>query len=120
MVRLKKLVGADYLSDVPKEQAVVNEHNKGYIERFVLENYGRLSMRFSKIDRTINSTGFGALDKLNETLLSLLTDPDLYFSSWEEAERFLLNKFTEKAMRISVKKPTSNNEGSNEEDFNVE
>lgn len=102
---MKKLTNANYLHDVPTDHPAVNEQNRKYINRFVSENYERLNAKFKTISNNINSSGFDSLDKLNETLLSLYTDPDLCFTSWEEAKRYLTNKFTEKEIRVAVKKP---------------
>lgn len=105
MGRVKKLFNADYLHDTPVIKREVNEHNRPYIERFLKENYNRLLTRFAKTDTVINSNGCGSLDKLSETIVLLYTDPELCFTSWEEAERYMLGKFTEKAIRIPMKKP---------------
>ena len=64
---IKKPINANYLQDVPEHHKPVNEQNRKYIDRFVTENYERLNSKF-KTDEKINSSGFGALDKLNETL----------------------------------------------------
>lgn len=101
----RKLSNANYLHDVPAEHAEANEKNRQYIDRFVSENYNGLVAKFSPLDDTINSSSFGALDKLNETIVSLYTDPDLHFTDWEQAKRYLSSKFTEKAIRVPVKKP---------------
>ncbi len=103
---VKKLICANYLREAPVDTITVSEQNRGYIDRFVSENYKRLSAKFSNLDGVINSSGFGAMDKLNETIVSLYTDPELSFSNWAEAERYMANKFTEKAIRVPVKKPT--------------
>lgn len=102
---ISKLSNANYLHEVPVDPVAVNERNRKYIDRFVIENYNGLVAKFSALDGTINSSSFGALDKLNETILSLYIDPDLCFSSWIEAKQYLLSKFTEKVIRIPVKKP---------------
>lgn len=106
---MKKLTNANYLHDFPGERIAVNEQNRGYVDRFVTENYNRLSAKFSSLDGTINSSGFGAMDKLNETIVSLYTDPELRFEGWGEAERYMTGKFTEKAIRVPVKKPVKDN-----------
>lgn len=101
---LNKLSNANYLHhDVPTELKV-NEKNRAYIDRFVSMNYEKLSKRFAAIGSNINSSCFGSLDKLNETLISLYTNPDLQFTCWDEANAYLTNKFTEKEMRIPLKK----------------
>jgi hypothetical protein len=102
---MRKLTNANYLHDVPVDHLVVNEQNRGYIDRFVSENYKRLSKKFMRLSGNINSSGFGAMDKLNETIVSLYTDPALCFADWGEAERYMSSKFTEKEIRIPVKKP---------------
>ncbi|WP_418696056.1 hypothetical protein [Barnesiella intestinihominis] len=116
MERLKKLSNANYLHDVSARRIAANEQNRNYIDRFVAENYNSLAAKFSPLDDTINSSSFGALDKLNETILALYTDPDLHFSSWEQANRYLSNKFTEKAIRVPVKKPVKSRTGENEDE----
>lgn len=115
MERVKKLFNANYLYDVPIRHITANEQNRKYIDRFVAENYNSLAAKFSPLDDTINSSSFGALDKLNETILALYTDPDLYFSSWEQANRYLSGKFTEKAIRVPLKKPVKSKTGENED-----
>lgn len=105
MGRVEKLFNADYLHDVPITRKEVNEHNRAYIERFVIENYERLLTKFARMGDIVNSNGYGPLDKLNETILSLYTDPELSFNNWSEAERYMLGKFTDKAIRIPMKKP---------------
>lgn len=102
---IRKLSNTNYLHDVQPERAAANEQNRKYIDRFVSENYIGLVAKFSPLDDTINSSSFGALDKLNETIISLYTDSDLHFTDWEQAKRYLLSKFTEKAIRVPVKKP---------------
>lgn len=115
MARLEKLFNANYLHDIPVAKRPVNEKSRNYIDRFVSENYNRLSNQFKNFDGNINSSGFGALDKLNETLYSLYINPDLSFASWEEAQAFLRNKFTEKEMRVSAKKTVKCEEFPDEE-----
>lgn len=113
---IRKLSNTNYLHDVSVDPVAANERNRKYIDRFVLENYNGLVAKFSPLDGTINSSSYGALDKLNETILSLYTDPDLHFSSWIEAKQYLSSKFTEKAIRVPVKKPVkSEDEVINEE-----
>lgn len=111
MARLKKLSNANYLQDVPAAMLTVNEKNRAYIDRFVSENYKRLSNQFSRMDGNVNSSCFGAMDKLNETLLSLYTDASLCFDNWNEANAYMLNKFTEKEIRIPLKKGKEMQEG---------
>lgn len=118
MAKLKKLFNADYLQETATQKRAVNEKNRTYIDRFVSENYKRLVTRFAPIGGNINSSCFGSMDKLNETLFSLYTDPDLRFGSWEEASVYLKNKFTEKEIRIPLKKPTKGREDNNEENIN--
>lgn len=110
MGKLKKLSNANYLHDVPVQCAVVNNKNRAYIDRFVSENYKRLSNQFKAIGGNINSSCFGSMDKLNETLYALYIDSKLNFECWDEANRYMLNKFTEKEMRVPVKKASKNEE----------
>ena len=84
---VKKLSNTNYLHDVPVEHAEANERNRKYIDRFVSENYNGLVAKFSPLDGTINSSAFGALDKLNSTIISLYTDPNLHFTDWEQVYR---------------------------------
>ena len=105
---IRKLSNTNYLHDVPAERTEANERNRKYIDRFVSENYNGLVAKFSPLDGTINSSAFGALDKLNSTIISLYTDPNLHFTDWEQAKQYLSNKFTEKAIRVPVKKPVGN------------
>ena len=114
---IRKLSNTNYLHDVPAERTEANERNRKYIDRFVSENYNGLVAKFSPLDGTINSSSYGALDKLNETILSLYTDPDLHFSSWIEAKQYLSSKFTEKAIRVPVKKRVKNEIGEEEDEF---
>ena len=69
------------------------------------------------LDGTINSSAFGALDKLNSTIISLYTDPNLHFADWEQANRYLSSKFTEKAIRVPVKKPVKSEVVENEDEI---
>ena len=112
---IKKLSNINYLYDIPSEYVTANEQNRKYIDRFVSENYNGLVAKFSPLDGTINSSSFGALDKLNEMILSFYTDPKLCFSDWDQANRYLLSKFTEKAIRVPMKKPVRNESEDNEE-----
>lgn len=114
---VKKLSNTNYLHDVPAEHTEVNERNRKYIDRFVSENYNGLVSKFSPLDGTINSSAFGALDKLNSTIISLYTDPNLHFTDWEQANRYLSSKFTEKAIRVPVKKPVKSEIEENEDGF---
>lgn len=118
MAKLKKLLNANYLHHEVPTLLAVNENNRVYIDRFVSDHYKSLSRRFAAIGSNINSSGFGALDKLNETLCSLYTNPDLSFKSWEEAKAFLQNKFTEKEMRVPLKRKNLEGEGQDEESTN--
>lgn len=95
----------DYEQAEANRVAEVNEQNRKYIDRFVAENYERLNKQFANQREVINSSGFGSIDKLNETLLLLYTDPDLHLTSWEQAKAYLSSKFTEKAIRIPTQKP---------------
>lgn len=125
MAKLKKLSNANYLHDDIQTKTSVNEKNRAYIDRFVSENYTKLSKRFAAIGSNINSSGFGSLDKLNETLVSLYTNPELCFDGWNEANTYLKNKFTEKTMRVPLKKHNKcgeleDNESINENNTNNE
>ncbi len=114
---IRKLSNTNYLHDVSVDPVAANERNRKYIDRFVSENYNGLVAKFSPLDGTINSSSYGALDKLNEMILSLYTDPDLHFSSWIEAKQYLSSKFTEKAIRVPVKKPVKSEVGENDDEF---
>ena len=118
MKRLKKLSNANYLHDVPVQCVAVNDKNRAYIDRFVSENYVVLNKRFAAISGNINSSCFGSLDKLNETLYSLYTNPDLCFGNWDEANAYLKNKFTEKEMRVPLKKQSRDSELQDDESIN--
>lgn len=118
MKGLRKAFNANYLQDAAAQMPVVNERNRAYIDRFVSENYDMLTKRFAAIGCNINSSCYGSLDKLNETLLSLYTNPDLCFYSWKEANEYLKNKFTEKEMRIPVKKQGMGSGPQDEESYN--
>ena len=83
----------------------MNNKNRAYIDRFVSENYKRLSNQFKAIGRNINSSCFGSMDKLNETLYALYIDPKL-------------NKFAEKELRVAVKKVSKNEEVQDSESIN--
>lgn len=95
----------DYELDEASRVAEVNEQNRKYVDRFVAENYERLNKQFANQREIINSSGFGAIDMLNETLLLLYTDPDLHFTDWKQANNYLSSKFTEKDIRIPTQKP---------------
>ncbi|WP_294552938.1 hypothetical protein [uncultured Bacteroides sp.] len=117
---VKKISNTNYLRDVSVDPVAVNERNRKYIDRFVSENYNGLVTKFSHLDGMINSSAFGALDKLNSTIISLYTDPNLHFTDWEQAKQYLSSKFTEKAIRVPVKKPIkSETEESEEELINL-
>ena len=107
MGRVKKMVNANYLSGTSAQNAKANEQNRKYIDRFVAEEYSKLSGKFGKIGSNINSSCYGSMDKLNETILSLYIDTELCFTNWQEAKQYLQNKFTEKDIRIPTKKPTT-------------
>ena len=115
----KKLVNANYLHDVSPELTEVNERNRGYIDRFVSEKYNDLVAKFNRMDGTINSNAFGAMDILNATIMSLYTDPNLHFESWDHASRYLSSKFTEKAIRVPVKKTVKSEIEESREEFNL-
>lgn len=118
MARLNKLFNANYLHDVPAAKWVVNEKNRVYIDRFVTENYNRLSNQFKSVSGIINSSCYGSLDKLNETILALYADVNLCFASWEDANAYMQNKFTEKEMRVPTKKTVKSGEFPDEESIN--
>lgn len=107
---VKKAVNTNYLQDEETITIAVNQQNKAYIDQFVKLNYERLNKQFANQRETINSSAYGSIDKLNETLLLLYSDPDLHFTSWKQANAYLTSKFTEKAIRIQMKKPTKETE----------
>lgn len=104
----------DYSKTGGEKPLPVNVQNKAYIDRFVTENYDRLNKQFASQREVINSSGYGSIDKLNETLFLLYTDPDLHLTSWEQAKAYLTNKFTDAAIRIQMKKPVKTGTGENE------
>lgn len=95
----------DYSNNGSAKTLPLNKQNKAYIDRFVSENYSRLNRIFANQREVINSSGCGSIDKLNDTLLLLYTDPDLHLTSWEQAKAYLNNKFTDAAIRIPMQKP---------------
>lgn len=95
----------DYELDEATHTVEANQQNRKYIDRFVAENYERLNNQFDNQRELINSSGCGSIDKLNDTLLLLYTDPDLHLTSWEQAKAYLSGKFTDAAIRIPVQKP---------------
>ena len=97
-------------------QNPVNLKNKAYIDRFVSLNYERLLKTFDKQRNTVNSSAKGSIDLLNDVLLSLYTDAYLHFKDQDEANRFLMNKFTDKAIRIVIRKPMKSETDLNETD----
>lgn len=105
MARLKKLVNQNYIGEVQAKALPVNEKNRSYIDRFVTINYQRLSDKFRKLGNAINSNALDSVDKLDEVILSLYTDQELDFKSQEQANEYLSSKFTEKTIRVVVKKP---------------
>jgi hypothetical protein len=118
MAKLKKLFNANYLQDTAAQKQAVNENNRAYIDRFVSENYNRLNNQFKSASGIINSSCYGSLDKLNETILALYTDANLCFDSWEDANAYMQNKFTEKEMRVPAKKTVKCGELPDEESIN--
>lgn len=104
----------DYSKTGGEKPLPVNVQNKAYIDRFVTENYDRLNKQFANQREVINTSGYGSIDKLNETLFLLYTDPDLHLTSWEQAKTYLTNKFTDAAIRIQMKKPVKTGTGENE------
>lgn len=118
MAGLNKLFNANYLHDVPAAKRVVNEKNRVYIDRFVMENYNRLSNQFKGFDGIVNSSCYSAMDKLNETIFALYTDVNICFGSWDDANAYLRNKFTEKEMRVPTKKTIKSGEFPDKENIN--
>lgn len=104
-MEVKKAVNSNYLTGDKVKTFTVNEQNRVYIDRFVSLNYQRLCKQFESQHNVINSSGFGSLDKLNETILSLYTDSEMCFTDWEQANKYLTSKFTDKAIRVVMKKP---------------
>ncbi|WP_455671681.1 hypothetical protein [Phocaeicola sp.] len=100
----------DYSKTGGAKSLPVNEQNKAFIDRFVSENYERLNRQFANQREVINSSGFGSIDKLNQTILALYTDPELHFTSWEQADKYLSSKFTDAEIRLPMKKPTKETE----------
>lgn len=104
-MEVKKAVNKNYLTGDEAKVVAVNETNRAFIDRFVSLNYQRLCTQFDSQRNVINSSGFGSLDKLNTTIVSLYTDPEMCFTSWEQANKYLTSKFTDKAIRVVMKKP---------------
>lgn len=102
---VKKAINQNYLTGDNVKHPAVNEANRAFIDRFIALNYERLSNKFSSQRNVVNSSGFGSFDKLNETILMLYTDPEMHFTSWEQANKYLTSKFTDKAIRVVMKKP---------------
>ena len=113
MGEIKKAVNTGYLQPIQRKRIKVNELNRAYIDRFVSLNYERLKATFAKYSGLIDSSGFDSLDKLNETLFSLYTDQELCFANWDEANRYLKNRFTAKAMRVETKPQESGENAGN-------
>ena len=118
MARLNKLFNANYLHDVPAAKRVVNEKNRVYIDRFVMENYNRLSNQFKGFDGIVNSSCYSAMDILYVTIFALYTDVNICFGSWDDANAYLRNKFTEKEMRVPTKKTIKSGEFPDKENIN--
>ena len=117
-MEVRKLVNANYITADNTKRTAVNETNRAYIDRFVSANYERLSKKFDSQRNVINSSGFGSLDKLNELILSLYTDSKMCFTGWEQANEYLTSKFTDKTIRVVMKKPTEAN--GNETDYLIQ
>lgn len=109
-MEVKKAVNKNYLTGDEAKVVAVNETNRAFIDRFVSLNDQRLCTQFDSQGNVINSSGFGSLDKLNTTIVSLYTDPEMCFTSWEQANKYLTSKFTDKAIRVVMKKPTETDE----------
>ena len=107
---------SDYACDTDTQCAATNEQNKAFIDRWVSENYERLNSKFSDQREVINSSGCGSIDKLNDALKLLYTDPDLHLTSWEQAKAYLNSKFTDAAIRIPMQKPVKAETEDNEID----
>ena len=95
----------DYSNAGSTKTLPANLQNKVYIDRWVDENYKRLNKQFANQRELTNSSGSGSIDKLNDTLLLIYTDPDLHLTSWEQAKTYLNSKFTDAAIRIPMQKP---------------
>lgn len=104
-MEVKKAVNKNYISEVQTKSLPVNDKNRAYIDAFVKLNYKQLRDKFRKLGNAVNSSAFDSVDKLDEAILSLYTDPELSFKSAEQANVYLTSKFTEKAIRVVVKKP---------------
>lgn len=113
-MEVRKAVNTNYITAGNVKRTAVNKANRAYIDRFVAINYERLSNKFDIQRNVINSNGFGSLDKLNDLILSLYTDSELHFSNWNEANKYLTSKFTDKAIRVVMKKPTEADEDKTE------
>lgn len=101
----KKAVNKNYLGEVQTKSLPVNEKNRAYIDAFVKLNYKQLRDKFRKLGNAVNSSAFDSVDILDETILSLYTDPEFSFKSADQANVYLTSKFTEKAIRVVCKKP---------------
>lgn len=113
-MEVRKAVNTNYITAGNVKRTAVNKANRAYIDKFVSMNYERLSKKFDNQRNVINSNGFGSLDKLNDLILSLYTDSELNFSNWYEANKYLTSKFTDKAIRVVMKKPTEADEDKTE------
>lgn len=94
-----------------------NDSTRTYIDRFVSQNYNQLARSFSNQSGIINSEALGSMDKLNETILALYTDPTLSFASWEDAERQLKGRFAAKSMRVEAKSQGAKEDAGNKPNF---
>jgi len=113
---VKKAVNQNYIIQEQARWLPVNEKNRAYIDAFVKLNYKQLRDKFRKLGNAVNSSAFDSVDKLDETILSLYTDQELDFKSHEQANTYLTNKFTEKAIRVVIKKPVKNVESEDSEE----
>lgn len=110
----------DYSEQSDTRQPLVQEQNRKYIDRFVSENYSKLNDRFNNQRELITSNAGGSIDNLNDAILSLYTDSEMCFTDWEQANKYLTSKFTDKAIRVVMKKPKreeSENEDNNENEI---
>jgi hypothetical protein len=114
---VKKLSNTNYLHDISADPVATNERNRKYIDRFVSENYNGLVAKFSPLDGTINSSAFGALDKLNSTIISLYTDPNLHFYGLGAGETISIEQVYRKGDSRSGEKAVKSEVVENEDEF---
>ena len=72
--------------------------NHQYADRFIRENYDELSAKFRVLDSKLAERGCSALDKLNDTMLSLY-DNERTYKGYSQFEKWAADKFTEKEKR---------------------